>query len=186
MRMKTANAIAASLENRGVIPTEQTIRVVAFDGDQILCLTEATLDTWWANLDPTRKAELYEADLEGEIRDESAEAAGDDGAVFQSGVCRYCRCTDARACWPPCCWIDQAHTVCSADDCVLKYETERGIEQPQPGLTLVERTQQQFTANIHACGSTLRMLQADPELASKLVTAAEALLPKERSVDVHA
>jgi hypothetical protein len=39
----------------------------------------------------------------------------------KSGVCRYCGCTDGRACLPPCWWIDKAHTICSAGTCLLKY-----------------------------------------------------------------
>lgn len=37
-----------------------------------------------------------------------------------SGVCKYCRCTDNRACWGGCDWIDQEHTVCSK--CVEKCD----------------------------------------------------------------
>lgn len=33
-----------------------------------------------------------------------------------SGICRECACTDARACNPPCHWVDEAHTLCSACD----------------------------------------------------------------------
>lgn len=30
------------------------------------------------------------------------------------GVCRYCRCVDARACPDGCSWIDREETICSA------------------------------------------------------------------------
>lgn len=43
--------------------------------------------------------------------------------LFVSGTCRYCGCTDERACvfrdpatgniWA-CSWVDEAHTICSA------------------------------------------------------------------------
>ena len=40
----------------------------------------------------------------------------------RSGVCRYCGCTDARACVDlynvtACSWGDQAHTWCTARRC---------------------------------------------------------------------
>lgn len=30
------------------------------------------------------------------------------------GICRECGCTDERACNPPCVWVDETHTLCSA------------------------------------------------------------------------
>jgi len=33
------------------------------------------------------------------------------------GKCRYCGCTDRRACTPPCSWLDDAHTICNAVLC---------------------------------------------------------------------
>jgi hypothetical protein len=33
---------------------------------------------------------------------------------FVRGRCRYCACTYTQPCYPPCCWIDRAETVCSA------------------------------------------------------------------------
>lgn len=38
------------------------------------------------------------------------------------GRCRYCRCTDERACPEGCWWIDQEHTVCSNPRCVQRFE----------------------------------------------------------------
>ena len=35
------------------------------------------------------------------------------------GVCRYCGCTDDRACPGGCAWVDTAHTKCSA--CLERY-----------------------------------------------------------------
>lgn len=40
----------------------------------------------------------------------------------QSGVCRYCGCTDDNACDEGCCWVDPQETVCSSDSCIEKYE----------------------------------------------------------------
>jgi hypothetical protein len=37
------------------------------------------------------------------------------------GRCRYCRCTDARACEGGCAWYDRERTVCDSPDCVLKF-----------------------------------------------------------------
>jgi len=56
---------------------------------------------------------------------------------IRRGHCRYCGCTDERACVLPkrkfpdgvtrgrtCWWIDAEHTVCSASGCFKKYELE--------------------------------------------------------------
>ena len=45
---------------------------------------------------------------------------------FTPGVCRYCRCTDARACAGGCAWLFPEHTVCSAPECEARwvYETK--------------------------------------------------------------
>lgn len=32
---------------------------------------------------------------------------------LQTGICRECSCTDARACEGGCSWVDAAHTLCS-------------------------------------------------------------------------
>ena len=112
--MKTAKSIAEALKAPGVIPTDNTIRCIVFDGENAICHTEATLDAWWQTLSPEHKAELYEDDLERSAP-----------LHIQAGVCRYCGCTELRACNPPCCWIDRESTVCSADPCVEQYESDR-------------------------------------------------------------
>jgi hypothetical protein len=41
----------------------------------------------------------------------------DGGALertLKTGVCRYCGCTDDRACPGGCGWLDEMHTICSA------------------------------------------------------------------------
>lgn len=40
---------------------------------------------------------------------------------MRTGICRYCRCTDAMACDEGCSWVDKEHTVCSSDDCVRRF-----------------------------------------------------------------
>jgi hypothetical protein len=37
------------------------------------------------------------------------------------GVCRYCRCTEARACAGGCYWLYPEQTVCSNPDCAERY-----------------------------------------------------------------
>lgn len=37
----------------------------------------------------------------------------------RAGVCRFCKCTQERACFPTCVWIDEARTVCDSPACVL-------------------------------------------------------------------
>lgn len=36
------------------------------------------------------------------------------GAATKSGTCRVCGCTDQRACFGGCCWVNEEHTLCSA------------------------------------------------------------------------
>jgi hypothetical protein len=43
------------------------------------------------------------------------------------GVCRYCRCTEARACPGGCAWIDADSTVCSAPACEEKWVTDNKL-----------------------------------------------------------
>ncbi len=44
-----------------------------------------------------------------------------DRDLFISGRCRFCGCTDARACKGQCFWIDESRTVCSSQRCVDQY-----------------------------------------------------------------
>lgn len=37
------------------------------------------------------------------------------------GRCRYCGCTDDRACEEGCRWYDREHTVCDSPRCVNKF-----------------------------------------------------------------
>jgi hypothetical protein len=44
------------------------------------------------------------------------------GAVeIRSGVCRYCGCTDERACPEGCWWLEETHTVCTNKGCIEKH-----------------------------------------------------------------
>ena len=40
------------------------------------------------------------------------------------GKCQYCGCTERMACYPPCWWMNRAHTVCSQADCVNKAKAD--------------------------------------------------------------
>jgi hypothetical protein len=40
------------------------IYALAMDDHHIVCLTESCLDTWWASLAPSEKADLYERELD--------------------------------------------------------------------------------------------------------------------------
>ena len=54
-------------------------------------------------------------------------------STIQPGVCRYCRCTEDRACRIPpygsddtCAWMpDTMRTVCSNPQCIRAWERER-------------------------------------------------------------
>lgn len=39
----------------------------------------------------------------------------------QPGRCRYCRCTDERACDDGCSWADIQHTVCDSPNCIMRF-----------------------------------------------------------------
>jgi hypothetical protein len=41
-----------------------------------------------------------------------------------TGRCRYCRCTDARACPDGCAWLDKEHTVCDSETCRSSFAAE--------------------------------------------------------------
>lgn len=45
------------------------------------------------------------------------------------GICRYCKCTDDKACTPPCSWVDEAETICSSLSCVEKAIAEGVIKK---------------------------------------------------------
>ena len=42
----------------------------------------------------------------------------------QPGVCRYCGCTENRACPGGCAWMDPQQTACSAEPCRERYMAE--------------------------------------------------------------
>lgn len=39
----------------------------------------------------------------------------------QRGRCRYCRCTDERACDDGCSWADLQNTVCDSQECLRRW-----------------------------------------------------------------
>ena len=41
--------------------------------------------------------------------------------ALRAGVCRYCGCTEERACGGGCWWVDVYRTVCSSSVCVERY-----------------------------------------------------------------
>lgn len=41
-----------------------------------------------------------------------------------SGICRYCLCTEQRACEQGCSWVDRRQTVCSSEECVAQWRAE--------------------------------------------------------------
>ena len=147
--MKTAKPIADFLASTGREPSPDAIRCVVLDGLRAVCHTEATLDTWWANLSPDQKAAIYERDM--------------DEPHLVSGICRYCGCTDNRACNPLCAWITPDHTVCSADPCVEQYESDRDgeVRDLAPGAA----------SSVPAAG-----LQLVPRMSPELLTRATELL----------
>ncbi len=104
---------AAHLREQGIALQPGSILCIVFDGDHALTHTEATLDTWWANLSPEQKAEIYEASLGPEV-----------------DTCLYCGCDDEHACPDGCSWFDADHTVCSTAGCVQRHlavmESKRG------------------------------------------------------------
>ena len=150
--MSTARAIDAHL-SRACRSNPNAVRVVVLDGDRALCLNESQLDTWWQNLAPVTKAEIYEQVL------------GD-----ADERCRYCGCTQQRACPGSCSWLDSNHTVCSAPACAAKYTASlrASLADTTPISELAD-----LQANLHAA------------LVGEMMAAAAQLLPEARSVDAH-
>ena len=103
----TAQSITQRMEAEGRTRSKDSIYTVVSDDHNVLCMTEALLDTWWAFLQPEHKAALYELHLEGILENVNA--------------CVYCGCTDLAACPGGCSWVDLAHTVCSTPPCVAKH-----------------------------------------------------------------
>ena len=44
------------------------------------------------------------------------------------GRCRYCRCTDNRACEYGCSWADAEHTVCDSPSCLGRWAKALGLD----------------------------------------------------------
>jgi hypothetical protein len=51
-------------------------------------------------------------------------------AKIESGLCRYCGCTDLFACAEGCSWLDPEHTVCSNLVCWGKYLGDQAKAMP--------------------------------------------------------
>jgi hypothetical protein len=46
-----------------------------------------------------------------------------------AGMCRYCRCTERRACAGGCAWLDSARTVCSNPACGESWVKDNRLRQ---------------------------------------------------------
>ncbi len=58
--MTTAAAITNSLAEKSIVRDgEGAIYALAIDDYNAHCLTESTLDTWWANLSPEDKGDIF-------------------------------------------------------------------------------------------------------------------------------
>lgn len=53
-----------------------------------------------------------------------------DDEASESGVCRYCGCTEENACKGGCSWMNAEQTICSNPDCVDQFREETGQDQP--------------------------------------------------------
>jgi hypothetical protein len=47
------------------------------------------------------------------------------------GICRYCGCTERRACRPACRWMDPERTVCSSSPCREKFAEDKAAAPAQ-------------------------------------------------------
>lgn len=52
-------------------------------------------------------------------------SAAEAGQVVVVGRCRVCGCTDLEGCQDngdsiPCCWLDEAHTLCDNVECIAR------------------------------------------------------------------
>ena len=53
------------------------------------------------------------------------------------GVCRYCKCTERRACPGGCMWLYPERTVCSSPACVAKFAEDNQLRREMRGATPV-------------------------------------------------
>ncbi len=105
--MTVAAKINHRMRRSGLTRGQGAIYALAIDPHNVHCLTESHLDTWWLSLSAEDKAEIYEQRL-GDAQER----------------CRFCGCTQARACPGGCGWLDRHHTVCSAPSCAAKYNAQ--------------------------------------------------------------
>jgi hypothetical protein len=57
--------------------------------------------------------------------------------AFPAGVCRFCGCTERRACPGGCSWADQDKTVCSTNTCMAKLADLHAYHQRIAERTLL-------------------------------------------------
>ena len=55
-----------------------------------------------------------------QVRDGGSAVAAKYQKEALAGMCYFCKCTEERACNPPCSWVDNSETICSNPACVAK------------------------------------------------------------------
>lgn len=73
-----------------------------------------------------RNAQIIQTDTPTELANRGffgPKVSSRDLNTVASGRCRYCRCTDARACEDGCWWVDAEQTVCSTRTCVERFQS---------------------------------------------------------------
>jgi hypothetical protein len=82
---RTADRIAQRMAGRK--RGKDAIYTVVTDDHSVICHTEATLDTWWAELAPEDKARLYELHLDGVLGPESDPRPADAVSMISMTAC---------------------------------------------------------------------------------------------------
>ena len=69
---------------------------------------------------------------------------------------------------------------------IYEMDLEReDFAPPSPAVKITAGIESELGRSLSACQASFELLKANPDLAAQLVRAAEALLPKERSVDAY-
>jgi hypothetical protein len=63
--MTVAAKLAQRFAAEGIRRSEDSIYTIVSDDYNVHCMTAGMLDAWWSSLNPEKKADLFEADLDG-------------------------------------------------------------------------------------------------------------------------
>jgi hypothetical protein len=87
-----------------------------------------------------------------------------------SGVCKFCTCTNDRACAGGCCWIDREETICSA--CVRKLDDADLLKLATEDIVAIAAERVEFymqfdAATLFSLASIVQLAKRHPNFPSK-------------------